>query len=65
MTPILWILIGTWIGAPIGYFAAALTQAAARADAHLDPTSRRQAADEERVWHNVNRKEEPHGQDPN
>lgn len=55
MTPILWILIGTWIGAPIGYFLAALAQAAARGDAHLDPTSRRQAADEQRIWDRTNR----------
>lgn len=46
MTPFLWVLVG----APIGFFAAALAQAAARGDAHLDPTSRRQAADEQRVW---------------
>jgi hypothetical protein len=58
MTPILWILIGTWIGAPLGYFAAALTQAAARADAHLDPTSRRQAEMEQRVWDAANRSNE-------
>jgi len=50
MTPFLWVLIGAWIGAPIGFFAAALAQAAARGDAPLDPTSRRQAEMEQRVW---------------
>jgi hypothetical protein len=46
VTPFLWVLVGAWIGAPVGFFAAALCQAAARGDAHLDPVSRRQAAEE-------------------
>lgn len=50
MTPVLWVLLGAWIGAPIGFFAAALCQAAAAGDAPLDPTSRRQAEMEQRVW---------------
>lgn len=50
MSPVLWMLVGAWIGAPIGFFAAALAQAAARGDAPLDPTSRRQAEMEQRVW---------------
>jgi len=54
VTPFLWVLVG----APIGFFAAALAQAAARGDAHLDPTSRRQAADEQRVWDAANRSNE-------
>lgn len=59
MTPFAW---GLLIGLVV---VLSLLVAAKRGDQHLDPTSRRQAADEERVWHNVNRKEEPHGQDPN
>jgi len=43
-------LVGAWIGAPVGFFAAALCQAAARGDAFLDPVSRRQAESEQRVW---------------
>lgn len=50
MTPFLWVLVGAWIGAPIGFFAAALAQAAARGDAHLDPVTRRQAAAEQEFW---------------
>jgi len=58
VTPFLWVLVGAWIGAPVGFFAAALCQAAARGDAHLDPVSRRQAADEQRVWDAANRSNE-------
>lgn len=58
MSPVLWVLLGAWIGAPIGYMAAALCQAAARGDAPLDPVSRRQAAAEQRVWDAANRSNE-------
>lgn len=41
-----------------------LATTAKRADAHLDPVSRRQAADEQRVWERINRngadEETPH-----
>lgn len=59
MTPFLWVLVDAWIGVPVGFFAAALARAAARGDSPLDPVSRRQAEAEQRVWDNVNRKEEP------
>lgn len=58
VTPFLRVLVGAWIGAPIGFFAAALCQAAARGDAHLDPVSRRQAEMEQRVWDAANRSNE-------
>ncbi|HET9028040.1 MAG TPA: hypothetical protein VFN07_10980 [Trueperaceae bacterium] len=58
MSPVLWMLVGAWIGAPIGVLAIALCQAAARGDAHLDPTSRRQAEMEQRVWDAANRSNE-------
>lgn len=57
MSPFLWLLVGAWIGAPIGFFAAALARAAARGDAPLDPVSRRQAEAEQRVWDNINRQD--------
>lgn len=58
MSAFLWLLIGAWIGAPLGYLTAALLVAASRADAHLDPTSRRQAEMEQRVWDAANRSNE-------
>ncbi len=57
MTPFLWLLIGLFLGAPIGLFTTALLVAASRADAHLDATSRRQAEAEQRVWDNINRQD--------
>lgn len=57
MTPFLWVLVGALLGAPVGVLAIALCQAAARGDAPLDPTSRRQAEMEQRVWDAINQPE--------
>jgi len=58
MSKLAWLITGLLVGGALGFFAAALCQAAARGDAHLDPVSRRQAADEQRVWDAANRSNE-------
>ncbi|MCK9513770.1 MAG: hypothetical protein M0R28_21445 [Pigmentiphaga sp.] len=64
MTPFLWgVLVGVFIGANVGLLVLSLLVAAKDGDRHLDPVTRKQAADEQRVWDAINRKEEPHGQE--
>jgi len=59
MTPFAWgLLIGLVIGANVGLVVLSLLVAAKRGDQHLDPTSRRQAEMEQRVWDAANRSNE-------
>lgn len=48
-----------WLWGFIGLVVLSLLVAAKRGDQHLDPVSRKQAADEQRVWDGINRQEEP------
>lgn len=51
MTPFAWgLLIGLVVGANVGLVVLSLLVAARDGDRHLDPVSRKQAADEQRVW---------------
>lgn len=51
MTPWLWgFVVGLVVGANVGLVVLSLLVAAKRGDQHLDPVSRKQAADEQRVW---------------
>jgi len=60
MTPWLWgFVVGLVVDANVGLLVCALLVAAKDGDRHLDPVSRKQAADEQRVWDATNRKEEP------
>lgn len=59
MTPFAWgLLIGLVVGANVGLVVLSLLIAAKRGDQHLDPVSRKQAADEQRVWDAANRSNE-------
>jgi len=51
MTPFLWVLVGAWIGAPVGFFAAAPCQAAgATDDAAARAWKEINGTEEERTW---------------
>lgn len=59
MTPFAWgLLIGLVVGANVGLVVLSLLVAARDGDRHLDPTSRRQAEMEQRVWDAANRSNE-------
>lgn len=59
MTPWLWgFAVGLVVGANVGLVVLSLLVAAKRGDQHLDPVSRKQAADEQRVWDAANRSNE-------
>jgi len=59
VTPFAWgLLIGLVVGANVGLVVLSLLVAARDGDRHLDPTSRRQAEMEQRVWDAANRSNE-------
>lgn len=59
MTPWLWgFVVGLVVGANVGLVVLSLLVAARDGDRHLDPTSRRQAEMEQRVWDAANRSNE-------